>query len=60
MAAALLLQFLLPAQLVTADGKTKERGASPLSSGEESREAALREKMFDYARMSQGFTPCSS
>src|SRR5258708_2371205 len=50
------LQFLLTAQLVTPAGKTKERGTSPLSSEPGSREAALREKMFDYARMSQGFT----
>ena len=55
-AGAAPLQFLLTAQLVTAAGKTKERGASPLSSEAEGREAVLREKMFDHARMSQGFT----
>ncbi len=55
-AGAAPLQFLLTAQLVTAAGKTKERGVSPLSSEAEVRKAALREKMFDHVRMSQGFT----
>lgn len=50
------MQFLISTQLVTATGKTKDRGASPLSSEAEIREAALREKEFDYGRMNQSVT----
>jgi hypothetical protein len=56
LAEAAPLQFLITAQLVTAAGKTKERSTSPFPSDSEGREAALREKMFDYARMHQGLT----